>query len=144
MPIKRQQTGNNSTLSQTLCYTSIYQGPCLNLPQSPAVIGIVTVTEHCHRISVLAFLLHLWSSGKASFYDHILFHQPFIIGTCSLETGAPGQQQGGCALGTLLHRRHCTSTRHYGGKAISHSVSTQTPIPKCPYFLYQGCFCQAK
>lgn len=48
-------------------------------------MGIVAITEHCCGINVVAFLLRLWSSGKASLCNSVLPHYLLSIGTCSLE-----------------------------------------------------------
>lgn len=67
-------------------------------------MGIVAVTEHCRGINVLALLLHLWSSGKASFCDSGLPHYLLSIGTCSLENAVLQSisREQGSALMTLI------------------------------------------
>lgn len=117
-------------------------GKILNLPQSSAVIGIVTVTEHCHRINVLAFLLHLWSSGKAALCDNVVFHYLFDIGTCSLETAALGSTstvRRGLVFSVLLYQRNFIQMRDYDRKAILQNKYSNHP-QKFPYLLYQGYF----
>lgn len=131
MPIKRQQTGNNSTL---ITDTLLHQHILGTMIKSPTV-SRCNRNSHCYRTvpqdQCLGFafaFMEQWESIILRPHSLPLSLQYWHL---LMRDWCPGEHRdsskGDVALGILLHQRHFIPTRGDGRKTTSHSEHSKPP-----------------
>lgn len=136
MPIKRQQTGNNSTL---ITDTLLHQHILGTMIKSPTV-SRCNRNSRCYRtlpqdqcLGFSSAFMEQWESiilRPHSLPLSLQYWHQLIRDWSTREHWYSSRQGGGtgcCGLGTLLPQRHFIPTRVYGRKAVSHSEPSNHP-----------------